>query len=69
MLLLILMQIILLLIRLKFKKLIGQTGNNSTKDVEIMVPLKYLSNSWETREMSLINCEINLILTGLKIAL
>ena len=25
-----------------------------------MVPLKYLSNSWRTLEMSLINCEISL---------
>ena len=41
----------------------GQTGNNGTKDVEIMVPLKYLSNSWRTLEMPLINCEVNLILT------
>ena len=29
-----------------------------------MVPLKYLSNFWRTLEMPLINCEINLILTG-----
>ena len=28
-----------------------------------MVPLKYLSNFWKALEMSLINCEINLILT------
>ena len=28
-----------------------------------MVPLKYLSNSWRTSEMPLINCEVNLILT------
>ena len=28
-----------------------------------MVPLKFLSNFWKTLEMSLINCEINLILT------
>ena len=41
----------------------GQTGNNGIKNVEIMVPLKYLSNFWRTLEMSLINCEINLILT------
>ena len=26
-------------------KFTGQTGDNGTKDVEIMVPLKYLSNS------------------------
>ena len=41
----------------------GQTGNNGTKNVEIMVPLKYLSNFWRTLEMPLINCEINLLLT------
>ena len=32
-------------------------------DVEIMIPLKYLSNFWRTLEMLLINCEVNLILT------
>ena len=48
----------------KFKaKLTGQTGNNGTKNVEIMVPLKYLSNFWRTLEMPLNNCEVNLILT------
>ena len=48
----------------KFKaKITGQTGNDGTKDFEIMVPLKYLSNFWRTLEMSLINCEVNLILT------
>ena len=44
-------------------KITGQTGNNGTKNVEIMVPLKYLSNFWRTLEMPLINCEVNLILT------
>ena len=44
-------------------KITGQTGNNGTKDVEIMVPLKYLSNFWRTLEMSLINFEVNIILT------
>ena len=44
-------------------KLTGQTGNDGTKDVEIMVSLKYLSNFWRTLEMPLINCEVNLILT------
>ena len=48
----------------KFKaKITGQTGNDGTKDVEIMVPLNYLSNFWRTLEMPLINCEVNLILT------
>ena len=31
-------------------------------DVEIMVPLKYLSNFWRTLEMLLSNCEVELIL-------
>ena len=43
-------------------KITGQTGNNGRKDVEIMVPLKYLSNFWRTLEMPLTNCEVNLIL-------
>ena len=43
-------------------KFTGQTGNNETKNVEIMVPLKYLSNFWRILEMPLINCEVNLIL-------
>ena len=48
----------------KFKaKITGQAENDGTKDVEIMVPLKYLSNFWRTLEMPLINCEVNLILT------
>ena len=51
-------------------KITGQTAadNNNGNiagrvDVEIMVPLKYLSNFWRTLEMPLINCEVNLILT------
>ena len=44
-------------------KFTGQTRDDGTKDVEIMVPLKHLSNFWRTLEMPLINCEINLILT------
>ena len=46
-------------------KFTGRTGNNGTKDVEIMIPLKYLSNFWRTLEMPLINCEVTLILTWL----
>ena len=41
-------------------KLTGQTGDNGTKNVEIMVLLKYISNFWRTVEMPLINCEITL---------
>ena len=48
----------------KFKaKITGQTGNDGTKDVEIIVPLKYLSNFFRTLEMPFINCEVNLTLT------
>ena len=50
-----------------FKSKIKITGkapdDDNEKDVEIMVPLKYLSNFWRTLEMPLINCEVNLILT------
>ena len=49
---------------LKFKwKVTGQTGNDGTKNVEIMVLLKYLRNFWRVFKMPLINCEINLFLT------
>ena len=45
-------------------KITGKTPDDgNTKYVEIIVPLKYLSNFWRTREMPLINCEVNLILT------
>ena len=49
----------------KFKvKITGKTpAADNEKDVEIMVPLKYLSNFWRTLEMPLINSEVNLILT------
>ena len=41
------------------QKITRQTVNGDTKDVEIMVPLKYLSNFWRTLEMPLINCKIS----------
>ena len=52
----------------KYKvKIMGKTPQDgNTKDVEILVPLKYLSNFWRTLEMSLINCEVELILTWSK---
>ena len=37
--------------------------DDSTKDAETPVPFKYLSSFWRTLEISLINCEINLVLT------
>ena len=45
-------------------KITGKTPNNSNeKDVEIMVPVKYLSKFWRSLEKPLINCEVTLILT------
>ena len=45
-------------------KITDQTNDDGEiNDVEIIVPLKYLSNFWRTLEMPLINCEIELILT------
>ena len=44
-------------------KITGKTpDDDNEKDVEIMVPLKYLSNLWRTLKMPLINGEVNLIL-------
>ena len=48
----------------KFKqKITDKTGADGTKNIEIMVPLKYLSSFWRAPEMPLINCDVNLILT------
>ena len=45
-------------------KITGSTpAGGNTKDVKIIVPLKYLSNFSRTLEMPLINCEVSLILT------
>ena len=41
----------------------GETVDNGTKDVKIIVPLKYLGNFWRAPQMTLISCEINLIIT------
>ena len=38
-------------------------NKSGKKEVEIAVPLKYLSNFWRTLNMPLINCEVSLILT------
>ena len=43
-------------------KITGKTNGDEIINVEIMVPLKYLSNFWRTLEMPLIYCEIELIL-------
>ena len=48
-------------------KITGKTrADRNTKNFEMIVPLKYLSNFWRTLEMLLINCEVNLILTWSK---
>ena len=44
-------------------KITGQANNYGIINVEIMIPLKYLSNFWKTLEVPLINCEVELILT------
>ena len=45
-------------------KITGKTpADRTTKDVEIIVPLKHLSNFWRALEMPLIHCEVTLILT------
>ena len=38
-------------------------GNDTEKKVEIVVPLKHLSNFWRTLDIPLLNFEINIILT------
>ena len=49
----------------KYKvKITGKTpANRKTKHIEIIVPLKYISNFWRTFEMPLINCKVNFELT------
>ena len=39
------------------QKITDKTGKDGIKDVQIMVPWKYLSNLCRTLEMSLINCD------------
>ena len=47
-----------------FKSKVKITGStpavDNTKDIKIILPLKYLSNFWRTLEMPLINCEASL---------
>ena len=45
-------------------KITGRTlAGGNEKDLEIMLPLKYLSNFWRTLKIPLINREVTLILT------
>ena len=49
---------------LNFKQnLTDHMSTGSTKDDEIMVPLKHLRHFWKTLEMPLTNCDSNFILT------
>ena len=48
------------------QQITGQTGNGSSKNAEITVPLKYLSNFWGTPEVPLINCRFLFSWNGLK---
>ena len=43
-----------------------QGNTKIKKNLEIVVPLKYLSNFWRSLDMSLINCEVSLTLTWSK---
>ena len=48
----------------KFKeKITDETGDDGIKNVDNMAPLKCIGNLWRTLGMSLINCEINFIIT------
>ena len=45
------------------EKITGQSADNGTKNIEIMVPLKYFSNFWKNTEMPLISFKVSVILT------
>ena len=46
---------------------VGEEGYDPNKvrkkETEVVIPLKYLSNFWRSLNISLINCEVELILT------
>ena len=50
--------ILLIQLLLKQKKTVQTNNNGRIDNVEIMVPLKYLSNFWRTLKIPLINCEV-----------
>ena len=45
------------------EKITAQSADNGTKNIEIMVPLKYFSNFWKNTEMPLISFKVSVILT------
>ena len=45
----------------KYKnKIINDTNNAGTKDIELAIPLKYLDNFWRSLNIALISCEVSL---------
>ena len=45
----------------KYKnKVIDNTNNQGTKDIELAIPLKYLGNFWRALNIPLISCEVSL---------
>ena len=45
----------------KYKsKIINNTNNAGTKDIELAIPLKYLGNFWRALNIPFINCEVSL---------
>ena len=53
----------------KYKtSIVGKTphNNDSLINVEVVIPLKYLSNFWRNLDIPLINCEVEIILTWSK---
>ena len=45
----------------KYKnKIINNTNNAGTKDIELAIPLKYLGNFWSALNIPLISCEVSL---------
>ena len=41
-------------------KIINNTNNAGTKDIELAIPLKYLGNFWRSLNIPLISCEVSL---------
>ena len=53
----------------KYKtNIVGKTprDNDSLKNAEVVIPLKYLSNFWRNLDIPLTNCEVEIILTWYK---
>ena len=46
--------------KFKTKIIVSTPNDNNMLDTDVFVPLKYLSNSWRSLDLTLINCEIEL---------